>query len=179
MASLKDDLYFNNIPIAPIWVNAMVCKHWYINIIAILQKKKLEFYELQIYNLIVNKYSNYPPYGYNTKRRLEFDENNGGNGNNGSNGSNVNNGCNIYEDNIFNIAYDNMIRNIFEYLKNDTKVFQGIKESLILYYTKYMALHARCCRLVMLDILCNEYIDADIANEYKQILLKYYNHDIV
>jgi hypothetical protein len=173
MASLKDDLYFNNIPIAPIWVNAMVCKHWYINIIAILQKKKLEFYELQIYNLIVNKYSNHPPYGYNTKRRLEFDGSNGCNGNNGCNGSN------IYEDNIFNIAYDNMIRNIFEYLKNDTKVFQGIKESLILYYTKYMALHARCCRLVMLDILCNEYIDADIANEYKQILLKYYNHDIV
>lgn len=174
MVSLSSDLYFTNINIVPTAVNAMVCKQWYINIMNILKKKKQTFYELQIYNLITNKYSNYPTYGYNTRRRLDFD----GGGTNGTNGKN----CkidNIFEDNIFNIAYDNMIKNIFEYLKNDTQVFQGIKESLIVYYTKYVAIHTRCCRMELFDILNSEYIDEDIASEYKGILLKYYNHDII
>lgn len=170
MVSLANDLYFTNINIVPTAVNAMVCKHWHINIIKLLQKKKQAFYELQIYNLLVNKYTNYPPFGYNTRRRLDFADKGGA----------VNSKKdNIYEDNILNIAYDNMIKNIFEYLKNDTIVFLGIKESLILYYTKYITLHARCCRMEVLDILNSEYIDEDIANEYKGILLKYYNHDII
>lgn len=164
---LPSDLYFTNIRILPTAINAAVCKSWYVNIIAILQKQKQTFYELQIYNLIVNKYSDFPC--YKVRRRLDFADN--GNGDRNRN--------NIYEDNIFNIAYDNMIKSIFNYLKADTVVFLNIKDSLILYYTKYISIHKKYCRMELLDILEKEYIDIDIANEYKDILLKYYKHVIV
>jgi len=164
MVSIINDLYFTNIRITPTAVNAMVCKNWYINIIKKLKKKKQTFYELQIYNLIINKYSNYPPFGYNVRRRLDF--------------ADKNNKNNIYEDNIFNIAYDNMIKNIFNYLKEDDIVFLNIKDNLILYYTKYITIHKKYCRMEILDMLEREYVDKDIALEYKEILLKYYNHII-
>ena len=173
---LPSDLYFTNIRILPTAINAAVCKSWYVNIITILKKQKQTFYELQIYNLIVNKYSDFPLRGYKVRRRLDFADNRDGDRNgNRSSGS----GNNIYEDNIFNIAYDNMIKSIFNYLKADTVVFLNIKDSLILYYTKYISLHKKYCRMELLDILEKEYIDIDIANEYKEILLKYYKHVIV
>jgi hypothetical protein len=158
---LDNDLYFTHIYILPSAKNAAVCKNWYTNIISILKKKKQTFYELQIYNLIVNKYSNYPPQGYNIRRRLDFQENN-----------------NIYDDNIFNIAYDNMISNIFNYLKKDNIVFLNIKESLIVYFIKYTAIYKKYCRMEILDMTDSGYIDDNIAKEYKEILLKYYNYII-
>ncbi len=164
MVSITNDLYFTNIRITSNAVNAIVCKNWYLHIIKILKKKKQTFYEIQIYNLIINKYSNYPPFGYNARRRLDF--------------ADKNNKNNIYEDDIFNIAYDNMIKNIFNYLKEDNIVFLNIKESLILYYTKYFTIHKKYCRMEILDLLESEYVDKDIALEYKKILLKYYNHII-
>ena len=164
MVSITNDLYFTNIRITPTAVNAKVCKNWYLNIIKKLKKKKQTFYELQIYNLIINKYSNYPPFGYNIRRRLDFADKNKKN--------------NIYEDDIFNIAYDNMIKNIFNYLKEDDIVFLNIKDNLILYYTKYITIHKKYCRMEILDMLEREYVDKDIALEYKEILLKYYNHII-
>lgn len=157
---IDSDLYFTHINIMPCAKNATVCKCWYTNIINILKKKKQTFYELQIYNLIVNKYSNYPPQAYNIRRRLDFITNN------------------IYEDNIFNIAYDNMINNIFNYLEKDSIVFLNIKESLILYYTKYILIHKKCCRMEILEITDSGYIDENIAKEYKGLLLKYYNYII-
>ena len=158
---INTDLYFTNIHIIPSVTNAMVCKNWYTNIINILKKKKQEFYELQIYNLLINKYSNYPPQEYNVRRRLDFVENN-----------------NIYKDNIFNIAYDNMIKNIFNYLKEDNIVFLNMKESLILYYTKYSTIYKKYCHMEILELTDSGYIDENIAKEYKEILLKYYNHII-
>jgi hypothetical protein len=158
---INTDLYFTYIHIFPSATNAMVCKNWYTNIINILKKKKQTFYELQIYNLLINKYSNYPPQEYNVRRRLDFNEN-----------------YNIYNDNIFNIAYDNMIKNIFNYLKKDTIVFLNIKENLILYYTKYITIYKKYCRMEILELKDNAYIDENIAKEYKEILLKYYNHNI-
>jgi hypothetical protein len=160
---LPSDLYFTNIHILPTAINALVCKSWHSNIIKVLQKQKQTFYELQIYNLIVNKYSDFPR--YKVRRRLDFVDNR-------------NHGNNMFEDNIFNIAYDNMIKNIFTYLKADTVVFLNIKESLILYYTKYISIHHKYCRMELLDILEKEYIDKDIAHEYKEILLKYYKYVI-
>ena len=161
MVMIDNDLYFTHIYILPSAKNAAVCKNWYTNIISILKKKKQTFYELQIYNLIVNKYSNYPPQGYNIRRRLDFQENN-----------------NIYDDNIFNIAYDNMISNIFNYLKKDNIVFLNIKESLIVYFIKYTAIYKKYCRMEILDMTDSGYIDDNIAKEYKEILLKYYNYII-
>lgn len=72
---ISTDLYFTHIHILPTSVNALVCKNWYSNIITNLKKKKQTFYELQIYNLLINKYSTYPPQGYNIRRRLDFAEN--------------------------------------------------------------------------------------------------------
>ena len=163
---IDNDLYFTHIFILPSAKNATVCKSWYSNVIRILKKKKQTFYELQIYNLIINKYSNYPPQGHNIRRRLDFE----------SFGNN-----NIYDDNIFNIAYDNMIRDIFKYLKKDTVVFLNIKDSLILYFTKYDAIYKKYCRMEILEMTDrgdSGYIDENIANEYKEILLKYYNYII-
>jgi hypothetical protein len=85
----------------------------------------------------------------------------------------------FFENNILNIAYDNMIKNIFEYLKTDKVVFQNIKECLLEYYNRYMSIHKKCCRMEILDMLDNDYIDEDIANEYKGMLLKYYNLIVV
>lgn len=169
MVAIISDLYFTNIHISLTATNAMVCKSWYMNIINILKKQKQTFYELQIYNLIVNKYSNYPPRGHNIRRRLDFAV---------KNNKNVFNNNNIFEDNIFNIAYDNMIRDIFKYLKKDNVVFLNIKDSLILYFTKYNAIYKKYCRMEILELTDSGYIDENIANEYKEILLKYYNYII-
>jgi hypothetical protein len=164
MVSINADLYFTNIHILPKAVNAMVCKSWYASIISILKKKKQTFYELQIYNLIVNKYSCYPTFGYNARRRLDFSDKKG---------------INVYDDNIFDIAYDNMIKQIFKYLSEDHVVFLNIKESLIIYYTKYILMYKKYCRMELLEMADNnEYIDEDIANEYKEILFKYYSYVI-
>jgi large-conductance mechanosensitive channel len=162
MVSIASDLYFTNIHILPTAVNAMVCKNWHANIICILKKKKQTFYELQIYNLIINKYSSYPPLGYNVRRKLNF----------------ADNICNIFDNNIFNIAYDNMIRQIFNYLKEDTIVFLNIKESLISYYTKYIEMYKKYSIMEILEISDSGYIDKNIANEYKDILKKYYKYVI-
>ena len=158
---ISTDLYFTHIHILATSVNASVCKYWYSNIISILKKKKQTFYELQIYNLIINKYSSYPPQGYNVRRRLDFAENH-----------------HIYNDNIFTIAYDNMIKNIFNYLKEDKTVFLNIRENLIVYYNKYITIYKKYNRMGILEILDSGYVDENIAKEYKGILLKYYNYDI-
>ena len=158
---ITTDLYFTHIQILPNSKNASVCKFWYSNIISILKKKKQTFYELQIYNLIINKYSNYPPQGYNNvRRRLDFAEN-----------------YNTYNDNIFTIAYDNMLKNIFDYLKKDSIVFLNIRDSLIVYYNKYTAIYKKYNRMEILEILDSGYVDENIACEYKVLLLKHYNYD--
>ena len=71
-----------------------------------------------------------------------------------------------------------MIKSIFNYLKADTVVFMNIKESLILYYTKYISIYHKYHRVELLDMLEKDYIDKDIAHEYKEILLKYYGYVI-
>ena len=159
MVSISNDLYFTNIHILPCATNAMVCKNWYENIISFLKKEKQTFYELQIFNLIINKYSSYSPIGYNVSRKLDFAEKN----------------SKIFNNNIFNIAYDNMIAQIFNYLKDDTVVFFNIKNSLISYYTKYTQIYKKYSSL---DILDSGYIDENIANEYKEILFKHYSYII-
>lgn len=167
MTTIDADLYFTNIHILPTAINANVCKSWYMNIITILKRKKQTFYELQIYNLIANKYSGYPTLGYNARRRIDFSD------------KKINANINVYDDNIFDIAYDNMIKQIFNYLKEDPVVFLKIKESLIVYYTKYISMYKKYCRMELLEMSDNnDYIDEDIANEYKEILLKYYSYVI-
>jgi hypothetical protein len=162
MATITNDLYFTHININPSAINVMVCKNWYTNIIGVLKKKKQTFYELQIYNLIVNKYSNYPPYRvYNIRRKIDFTENKG-------------KYCETIH-NIYNIAYDNMIKEMFNHLREDSAVFLNIKESMILYYNKYFDMYIKNSKP---HILSYDHIDENIANEYKKILKNHYNYVI-
>ena len=53
---IYNDLYFTFIKISSNYKNLMVCKYWYKNIIKNIKKKKLDFYDIQLYNAINNKY---------------------------------------------------------------------------------------------------------------------------
>lgn len=70
-----------------------------------------------------------------------------------------------------------MLKSIFDYLKKDSIVFSNIKESLIVYYNKYIAIYKKYNRMGILEIIDSGYIDENIACEYKVLLLKYYQYD--
>ena len=53
---INNDLYFTFIKIASNYKNLMVCKYWYKNIIKDIKKKKLDFYDTQLYYAINNKH---------------------------------------------------------------------------------------------------------------------------
>ena len=53
---INNDLYFTFIKISSNYTNLMVCKYWYKNIIKDIKKKKLEFYDTQLYYAINNKH---------------------------------------------------------------------------------------------------------------------------
>ena len=53
---INNDLYFTFIKISSNYKNLMVCKYWYKNIIKDIKKKKLEFYDTQLYYAINNKH---------------------------------------------------------------------------------------------------------------------------
>ncbi len=54
---INNDLYFTFIKISSNYKNLMVCKYWYKNIIKDIKKKKLEFYDTQLYYAINNKHT--------------------------------------------------------------------------------------------------------------------------
>jgi hypothetical protein len=53
---ISNDLFFTFIKIKYDYKNLLVCKYWYMNICKHLKKKKKEFYDIQLYNAIQNKY---------------------------------------------------------------------------------------------------------------------------
>ena len=53
---INNDLYFTFIKVSSNYTNLMVCKYWYKNIIKDIKKKKLEFYDTQLYYAINNKH---------------------------------------------------------------------------------------------------------------------------
>lgn len=53
---ITNDLYFTFIKITSNYTNLMVCKYWYKNIIKDIKKKKIDFYDIQLYNAINNKH---------------------------------------------------------------------------------------------------------------------------
>lgn len=53
---ITNDLYFTFIKISSNYTNLMVCKYWYKNIIKDIKKKKIDFYDIQLYNAINNKH---------------------------------------------------------------------------------------------------------------------------
>ena len=53
---ITNDLYFTFIKISSNYTNLIVCKYWYKNIIKDIKKKKIDFYDIQLYNAINNKH---------------------------------------------------------------------------------------------------------------------------
>lgn len=53
---ISNDLYFTFIKIKYDYKNMLVCKYWYTKIRKHLKKKKENFYDMQLYNAITNKY---------------------------------------------------------------------------------------------------------------------------
>lgn len=53
---IMGDLYFTFIKIPSSYKCLMVCKYWYKNIIGDIKKRKMEFYDMQLYNAINNKH---------------------------------------------------------------------------------------------------------------------------
>ena len=53
---INNDLYFTFIKISSNYRNLIVCKYWYKNIIKDIKKKKIDFYDIQLYNAINNKH---------------------------------------------------------------------------------------------------------------------------
>lgn len=54
---INNDLFFTFIKIKYDYNNLLVCKYWYKNIIMHIKKKKVEFYDMKLYNAINNKYT--------------------------------------------------------------------------------------------------------------------------
>ena len=53
---ISGDLYFTFIKIPSNYKCLLVCKSWHKNIIGDIKKRKIEFYDMQLYNAINNKY---------------------------------------------------------------------------------------------------------------------------
>ena len=54
---INNDLFFTFIKIKYDYNNLLVCKYWYKNIIMHIKKKKVDFYDMKLYNAINNKYT--------------------------------------------------------------------------------------------------------------------------
>ena len=52
---INNDLYFTFIKISSNYRNLIVCKYWYKNIIKDIKKKKIDFYDIQLYNDVQTK----------------------------------------------------------------------------------------------------------------------------
>lgn len=142
-----EDLYFTHIKINSIHRNLIVCKSWYKNIICHLNIKKVEFYDMQLYNAINNKYI-----------FLLY--------------SSV--------DNVLLRAYDNIIINTMKIIVSDNVIRDKIMEKLIDNYKQLS---------IIISSLFNNYniyknkdiinIDKYMADEYANILSKYYDYNII
>jgi len=157
---ITNDLYFTFIKIPSNYKCLLVCKSWYKNIIWDIKKKKIEFYDIQLYNAINNKhvfllYSAY--------------------------------------DRVLSQAYNNVILNIMKIIIKDYDIKDIIMEKFIENYKQLS---------IIISIYKNynpanpanpanpethnikyirdfDNIEMYIADEYANILSKYYNYNII
>lgn len=156
---ITGDLYFTYIKIPSNYKCLLVCKSWHKNIIGDIKKRKIEFYDMQLYNAINNKhifllYSAY--------------------------------------DKVLLQAYDNVIINIMKIIIKDADIRDKIMEKFIENYKQLSIIisifHNYNTTAIVAANAANQNIkytsDDDniekfIADEYANILSKYYNYNII
>lgn len=151
---ITNDLYFTFIKIPSNYKCLLVCKSWYKNIIGDIKKKKIEFYDIQLYNAINNKhvfllYSAY--------------------------------------DRVLSQAYNNVILNIMKIIIKDYDIKDIIMEKfienykqlsiIISIYKNYNPANPETHNIKYIRDFDN--IERYIADEYANILSKYYNYNII
>ena len=158
---ITGDLYFTFIKIPSNYKYLLVCKSWHKNIIGDIKKWKIEFYDMQLYNAINNKhifllYSAY--------------------------------------DKVLLQAYDNVIINIMKIIIKDADIRDKIMEKFIENYKQLSiiisifhnynttAIAANAATIATQNIKYtsdDDNIEKYIADEYANILSKYYNYNII
>ena len=164
---ITSDLYFTFIKIPSNYKCLLVCKSWHKNIIGDIKKRKIEFYDMQLYNAINNKYI-FLLYSAYDKVLLQ--------------------------------AYDNVIINIMKIIIKDDDIRDKIMEKFIENYKQlsiiisiFQNYNTTAIEADATNANANtntntqniKYInDVDniekfIADEYANILSKYYNYNII
>ncbi len=164
---ITGDLYFTFIKIPSNYKCLLVCKSWHKNIIGDIKKRKIEFYDMQLYNAINNKHIFLLYRAY---------------------------------DKVLLQAYDNVIINIMKIIIKDADIRDKIMEKFIENYKQLSiiisifhnynttAIVANAANAVNAATIATQNIkytsDDDniekyIADEYANILSKYYNYNII
>jgi hypothetical protein len=153
---ITGDLYFTFIKIPSNYKCLLVCKSWHKNIIGDIKKRKIEFYDMQLYNAINNKhifllYSAY--------------------------------------DKVLLQAYDNVIINIMKIIIKDADIRDKIMEKFIENYKQLSIIISIFHNYNTTAIVAtnqnikytsdDDNIEKFIADEYANILSKYYNYNII
>ena len=164
---ITGDLYFTFIKIPSNYKYLLVCKSWHKNIIGDIKKRKIEFYDMQLYNAINNKHIFLLYRAY---------------------------------DKVLLQAYDNVIINIMKIIIKDADIRDKIMEKFIENYkqlsiiisifhnyntTAIAANAANAANAATIATQNIKYTSDDdniekyIADEYANILSKYYNYNII
>ena len=161
---ITGDLYFTFIKIPSNYKYLLVCKSWHKNIIGDIKKRKIEFYDMQLYNAINNKHIFLLYRAY---------------------------------DKVLLQAYDNVIINIMKIIIKDADIRDKIMEKFIENYkqlsiiisifhnyntTAIVANAANAATIATHNIKYtsdDDNIEKYIADEYANILSKYYNYNII
>jgi hypothetical protein len=164
---ITGDLYFTFIKIPSNYKCLLVCKSWHKNIIGDIKKRKIEFYDMQLYNAINNKHIFLLYRAY---------------------------------DKVLLQAYDNVIINIMKIIIKDADIRDKIMEKFIENYkqlsiiisifhnyntTAIVANAANAANAATIATQNIKYTSDDdniekyIADEYANILSKYYNYNII
>jgi hypothetical protein len=161
---ITGDLYFTFIKIPSNYKYLLVCKSWHKNIIGDIKKRKIEFYDMQLYNAINNKHIFLLYRAY---------------------------------DKVLLQAYDNVIINIMKIIIKDADIRDKIMEKFIENYkqlsiiisifhnyntTAIAANAANAATIATQNIKYtsdDDNIEKYIADEYANILSKYYNYNII
>ena len=161
---ITGDLYFTFIKIPSNYKYLLVCKSWHKNIIGDIKKRKIEFYDMQLYNAINNKHIFLLYRAY---------------------------------DKVLLQAYDNVIINIMKIIIKDADIRDKIMEKFIENYKQLSiiisifhnynttAIAANAVNAATIATQNIKYTSDDdniekyIADEYANILSKYYNYNII
>jgi hypothetical protein len=149
---INGDLYFTFIKIPSNYKCLLVCKSWHKNIIGYIKKRKIEFYDMQLYNAINNKYIFFLYSAY---------------------------------DKVLLQAYDNVIINIMKIIIKDYDIRDKIMEKFIENYKQLSIIISIFQNYNTTDnadtqnIKDIDNIEKFIADEYANILSKYYNYNII